>query len=311
MVKVSVFMISYNHEKFIGQAIESIVSQKTNFPFQLVISDDCSPDGTRAICERYQAMYPAIINLLPAGPNLGPIGNTLKTLEACTGGYVAFCEGDDYWTSPYKLQKQVDFLDANPDYSLCFSPVDIVTEEGVRRLGFNEFKKDTYTIEDFILASENIVPTPSMMIRNLLPRPFPAFLVEAVGGDRAIQLLIADKGKAKLLNEELAAYRNQAGGMTKSPEIIREWRESLLKMYHSANTYFNYKYQDIFNKKFAENAKWGLLEGAAGKTGLNRFKNYLKYMPEYVKYSPGLDIKELVYLNLAFFVPSLLKKIKG
>ncbi len=311
MVKVSVFMIAYNHEKFIGQAIASIVGQQTNFPFELVISDDCSPDGTRAICESYQLMHPDIIKLLPSPANLGPIANTLKTLDACVGQYIAFCEGDDYWTSPYKLQKQVDFLDANEDYTMCFSRVAIVTEPGVPELSFNSFEKSTYTIEDLIAANENIIPTPSMMIRNLLPRPYPSFLVNALGGDKAIHLLIADKGKAKFIDEELAAYRNQAGGMTKNEEVTSVWRESTIAMYHAANEYFNFKYKDIFDKKFQENAKWGLLEGVAGKRGWQKMKHYFKYMPEYIRYSRHFNWKEFAYLNAVFFGRRILKKVKG
>src|SRR6516164_8232942 len=121
MKTVSVFMITYNHGKYISEAIESIVSQKTNFEFELVIGEDCGPDDTRAICEQYAAKYPDIINLLPSDKNYGPMGNTIRVMYACTGKYVALCEGDDYWTDPYKLQKQVDFLEANPDFSICFA----------------------------------------------------------------------------------------------------------------------------------------------------------------------------------------------
>src|ERR1700733_14979577 len=123
MKKVSVFMITYNHEKYVEQAIKSIVTQKVNFDFELVIGEDFSTDNTLAICKKYSARYPDIIKLLPSDKNHGLMGNAVRTLNACTGKYIAMCEGDDYWCDPYKLQKQVDFLETNSDYTICFSKV--------------------------------------------------------------------------------------------------------------------------------------------------------------------------------------------
>src|SRR5271157_2282730 len=114
MKLVSVFMITYNHEKFVGQAIESIVTQKVNFDFELIIGEDCSTDNTLDICNKYAKQYPDIIKLFPSEKNYGMMGNTVRVLYACTGKYIAMCEGDDYWCDPYKLQKQIDFLEANP-----------------------------------------------------------------------------------------------------------------------------------------------------------------------------------------------------
>ena len=310
MVKVSVFMISYKHEKFIRQAIESVVTQKTNFPFELVISDDASPDGTRAICEEYKNKYPDIINLLPAIPNIGPLPNTLRVMEACNGEYIAFCEGDDFWVSPDKLQKQVDFLDANSDYSMCFSDVKVVEEPGVVRQPDLIFEKTTYIIDDFILSPVNIIPTPSLMVRNVFERPFPKFFGEALGGDMVIQLLIADKGKAYFMNEKLAAYRNHVEGMSKSENSVRTWRDRLMKSYKSANKYFNYRHKVPFGKRFVTNARWGLMDGMAGKKGMERFRNYRKYMSDYLEYSEKFDLKEFLYLTAIFISPGMLTKIK-
>mgnify|MGYP001248218371 CR=1 FL=1 len=122
---VSVHMITYNHEKYIAQAIEGVLMQKTNFLFELVIGEDCSTDSTRVICKEYADRYPNIIKLLPdAGKNLGMMENAIRTTMACTGKYIALCEGDDYWTDPYKLQKQVDFLEAHNDYGLTNTDAD-------------------------------------------------------------------------------------------------------------------------------------------------------------------------------------------
>lgn len=112
-------MITYNHAPFIAQAIEGVLMQQVNFPFELVIGEDCSTDDTRSICVSYQQRYPEIIKLRIPEHNLGMVANGKENHKACAGKYIAICEGDDYWTDPLKLQKQVDFLENHPDYSLC------------------------------------------------------------------------------------------------------------------------------------------------------------------------------------------------
>ena len=111
--KVSVCMISYRHAAFIAQAIESVLAQQCDFEIELVIGDDCSPDGTGAICDEFARRDPRV-RLLPRDRNLGVMANFSRTLQACRGEYVAVCEGDDYWIDPLKLAKQVAFLDAHP-----------------------------------------------------------------------------------------------------------------------------------------------------------------------------------------------------
>src|SRR5690554_2111531 len=116
---VSVFCVSYNHEQFIAQALDGFIMQQVDFDFEIVISDDCSTDNTRAIIEKYKNKYPHVFKDVSPQKNLGMQKNWMHTLSACTGTYIALCEGDDYWTDPNKLQKQVDFLEANEEYSLC------------------------------------------------------------------------------------------------------------------------------------------------------------------------------------------------
>jgi len=115
---VSVYMITYNHESYIAQAIEGIMMQQTDFPIELVIGEDCSTDRTREICLEYQDKYPEIIRLLLPEKNIGIYKNSKSTFIECKGKYIAICEGDDYWTDPLKLQKQVYFLETRPDFAL-------------------------------------------------------------------------------------------------------------------------------------------------------------------------------------------------
>src|SRR5882762_4326458 len=118
--KVSVAMICYKQEQFITQAVESAMMQKTDFPYELVISDDCSPDSTREIALDLQRRYPDRIRLLLPETNRGMMSNFVQTLRACTGDYIALLEGDDYWIDARKLQKQADLLDTHPEFPACF-----------------------------------------------------------------------------------------------------------------------------------------------------------------------------------------------
>lgn len=117
---VSICCITYNHEAFISGAIDGFLKQETNFDYEIIIGEDCSTDNTRKIIDKYANKYPGLIQVITSDSNVGPVLNEYRTLLAAKGKYIAFCEGDDYWTDSLKLQKQVDFLEANTGYSVCF-----------------------------------------------------------------------------------------------------------------------------------------------------------------------------------------------
>jgi glycosyltransferase involved in cell wall biosynthesis len=132
MIKVSVIVHTYKHENYIRQTLDSIVNQQVNFEYEVIVGDDASPDSTPDIIREYQQKYPHLIKPLLHPVNLGGFGknNTMATLAEAKGQYIAPMDGDDYWTSPHKLQKQVDFLDANPDFVACFHNALIHFEDG-------------------------------------------------------------------------------------------------------------------------------------------------------------------------------------
>lgn len=117
---LSVVTITYNHEQYIAKCIEGVLMQKVNFPIEFIIAEDRSPDGTRAICEEYAEKYPDLLRLVTSEFNVGVVENEQRAFMAARGKYIATCEGDDYWTDPDKLQKQVDFLESHPEFSVCF-----------------------------------------------------------------------------------------------------------------------------------------------------------------------------------------------
>ena len=118
---VSIVCITYNHGPYIRQAIDSFLMQKTDFPYEIILADDSSTDGTGAICEEYATKYPDKVHYLSTEKNVGGVENERRAIEEARGEYVALCEGDDFWIDPKKLQKQVDFLDAHPDYSVTWT----------------------------------------------------------------------------------------------------------------------------------------------------------------------------------------------
>jgi len=125
---VSVCCITYNHEQFIGKAIESIINQKTSFYFELIIGEDFSSDNTGMICQKYKELYSDKIKLIRSKKNIGMSDNFTQVLSSCTGKYIAICEGDDYWSDLNKLQKQVEFLEKNEEYGLVHTDFDILYE---------------------------------------------------------------------------------------------------------------------------------------------------------------------------------------
>jgi glycosyltransferase involved in cell wall biosynthesis len=160
---VSVIIITYNQENYIGQALESIVTQKTSFEFEVLVGDDMSTDKTPAIISDFAQRYPAIIKPIIRKKNLGPAPNFVETLKLSQGRYIAICEGDDYWTDPLKLQRQADFLDANPDCVVCFHPVRVIYENGTHEDEIYPVQKDGFTLER--LVEGNFIQTNSVMYR--------------------------------------------------------------------------------------------------------------------------------------------------
>lgn len=211
---VSVWCPAYNHEKYIVACIEGFLMQKTTFSIEIIIHDDCSTDSTPDIINAYQVKHPDKIRTIMQSENQFSKDNLhlIKSMfKSVRGKYIALCEGDDYWTDPYKLQKQVDFLENNPDYSICFHDINILKENVlVDEFLINRAYKDFYTIEDFLKG--NFIFTPSVMYRS---NPQALFMIEnikeSVIGDYIIHIAFASFGKIKRINEKMGVYRFGSG----------------------------------------------------------------------------------------------------
>ncbi|GAB3869775.1 hypothetical protein GCM10028824_17360 [Hymenobacter segetis] len=211
-------MITYMHEAYIGKAIESVLGQKTNFQVELVVGEDASSDNTRGIIEDYVRRYPKRIRLIPKGPNVGPQQNFTRTFLACKGKYIAMLEGDDCWTVPHKLQKQVDFLENNPDYAVSAHNLSVINAAGkaINDLIRPEKIPTTYTLENLAIA--NVLLTASCIYRNTFtagpnPTGLPDWFVHTKIGDYCLHMLAARHGKVMYFPDVMGAYRIHDGGI--------------------------------------------------------------------------------------------------
>ena len=214
--KVSVSIITYNHQDYIGRAIESVLDQRVDFEYEIIIGDDYSTDGTRAVLRDYQQRYPHLIQLILHPRHPGGIPgrlNNVTNLYACRGTYVALLDGDDYWIDHHKLQRQVDFLDQHPDYILTFHDVIWVSADQ----SFDEHRhsshyeiiradSDRSFVHADLLAYPSFIPTSSVVYRNGLIGEFPAWFWEIISADHALQLLLSRTGRVKYFSWAGSVY---------------------------------------------------------------------------------------------------------
>lgn len=246
-------MITYNHEDYISQSIEAILGQITTFQVQLVIGEDNSTDRTRDICNEYQNKYPERIKVITSSANVGMMKNFLRTYQACEGKYIAFCEGDDYWTDPLKLQKQINLLEANPEYSACFHNVKIKNEKTkYHRKGdtsewimHGSLPKDSFDTKDVL--GPWFIPSPSFVFVNYPDFELPDWFFNCQYGDLPFMLLLSLRGKFKYLDELMGVYRLHDRGVTASH---RSYDKVIIMayIYTSFNIHTNYKYNEEVRK---------------------------------------------------------------
>lgn len=213
---VSVWMITYNHEKYIRQSLENVIAQKTNFPFEVIIGEDCSTDGTRAILREFEEMYPDIIKPVYHDSNVGAMQNAYEyCYPRLSGKYVACLEGDDYWIDENKLQKQVDFLEANPGYAICFHQVYELYDEKefMATELFSSVAGSTvdFSIDD-LATYGNFIHSASVVFKNFLIPEFPSWLKTSPIGDYVLHMLNAKKGKIAFLPNPMSVYRKHDQG---------------------------------------------------------------------------------------------------
>src|SRR5262245_52680550 len=180
---VSVILVTYNHERYIAQALDSVLSQEAPFEFEVLVSEDCSTDRTCEIVSRYYRLYPDRIRLLLSEQNLNTNEVTLRALRAARGTYVAFLDGDDYWTVREKLARQVEFLQGHTEYAVCFHNVIRFWENGSRSPELYNSKKQAQKSGIDEIIARNFIAGCSAMIRRSALSSIPSWFERCVYGD--------------------------------------------------------------------------------------------------------------------------------
>lgn len=241
---LSICIITYNQERYIRQAIDSVLMQDVSFDWQLIVADDCSTDSTRDILREYKAKYPERVHLILQKKNVGPEANWLDLIDYPKTKYVLYAEGDDYLTDPTKLQRQVDFLETHKDYSMCFHPVKVLHEDNpdideIFPVAEQRFHKKTLGMNDLLKA--NFIQTNSVMyrwrftresVKDIYPRG-------VAPGDWFLHLLHADQGKIGFMDRVMAVYRRHREGIwwESSHNVDEIWKKygiAHLRFYNEA-----------------------------------------------------------------------------
>ena len=248
---VSVWIITYNQEPYIRQALDSALAQKTDFTYEIVIGEDYSTDNTRQILLEYKNKYPETITLLLHDQNIGMINNQNETFNACRGSYIALLEGDDYWNDVNKLQKQYDAMQAHAQCQLSFHPVYTTKHETLNDYG------DTIKVipvEEGIKVGGYYISTPSIMIKKNILSEMPSFLNSAPAGDYYLQIFGSIAGGALYIPKVMATYRLEAHGSWSQSiyddNIKIKFIEETLALIMKLDNYLEYKYTKAFQYKY-------------------------------------------------------------
>lgn len=252
---VSVCCLVYNHAPYLRECFEGFVMQKTNFPIEILVHDDASTDGSQEIIKEYTAKYPTLFKPIYQKENQYSKGIGISAtyqFPRAKGRYIALCEGDDYWIDPYKLQKQVDFLELHTEYRICCHNAYIINHysDNVKIYPFNVFlEKKTYVMEDIILNNW-FVPTASIMLTKEVVKEYQLFAAEhkVFNGDYSLQIIaLNDNYKLYYSNDMMSVYRLHKGGV--SMIDLKKMNEYTIETLMMINKYTKNRYRDCIDTK--------------------------------------------------------------
>jgi len=267
-MKVSVVMLTYSHDKYIEKSIHGVLMQDCTFDFDLIIANDCSLDKTDSIIKDILINHPNAnkIKYLMHNKNIGMMSNFVSALKITDGQYIALCDGDDYWTDPFKLQKQVDFLDKNIEFSICFTDFKVLNENTKSFTSQNlidKYKnKSVFNQRNIILS--NFIPTLTLMFRNN-KEVFNQLELNLYPLDWFLNILNSEHGKIKFLPFESAVYRIHDGGVCSASNPIDNNIKYLnsIKIFrkvYSKNYLVQYYFNLLIFKIRLQNIKFKLLK---------------------------------------------------
>ncbi len=282
MIKVSVAILTYNQKNFIDKAIESALSQQTDFDFEILVGDDCSTDGAQEVIRAYQVQYPDKIKAILHPKNLGQNGlfNTIETLKLAQGTYIAPMDGDDYWTDNQKLQKQVDFMEAHPDFSACFHNALITYEDGSPAHELNApDQKRVVTVEDLVGEDEIwFMATSAVMFKNGLMH-YPDWFLKSTSGDIPRYVILAKNGPIGYVSGVMSVYRKNRGGAS-FRDHYRDARflYNRIQMYEGIDKELGYRYKNTLKRNIARYYRMLLDARQYQKSYFRRAGLALKYL---------------------------------
>lgn len=254
--KITVITITYGHENYIIDTIKSVLSQKYDGEIEFIIANDNSPDDTDQIVNDFfkNNTIPSnfIIDYIKHDVNKGIIDNSMWTFKQATGKYIAICEGDDYWTDSNKLQKQIDFLETNIDYSLHVHNAVVKYDDSQRKEHFFNSLKESKELYINDIVFDWIIPTASMVFKREVIDDLPTWFSSIYSGDLTLSLLSINKGRVYFSNEIMSVYRVTFNGSSAS-SIYKDKMEFVysqhLKLFTYFNEFSNFKYNTTIVKK--------------------------------------------------------------
>jgi len=290
--------------------LDSLLMQETTFPFEIIVGDDCSKDRTAEILKEYQSRYPDKIRLLLHPKNLGLNGkyNALQCFAIAKGEYIAQFDGDDYLTSPHKLQRQVEMLDANPHYSASFHNAQAIYDDNSAPPHLvNWLTKTEYTVDDLIGEDELcFIPTSSLVFRrkDLAENPDPEWTNLSTSGDIPRNIMFASRGPIGYIDEVMSVYRKNRGGASFADNhYSSDFLFNRIQLYSNINKHFNYKYDAKLRKNIATYYYKLLFAKQYKDSYFSKLKFALKYLD--LAEPPAEKRKEIIR---EFIVPPLLMK---
>ena len=311
MIKVSVIVHTYKHENYIRQTLDSIVNQQVDFEYEVIVGDDASPDSTPDIIREYQQKYPHLIKPLLHPVNLGGFGknNTMATLAEAKGQYIAPMDGDDYWTNPHKLQKQVDFLDANPDFVACFHNALIHFEDGSHPDDYvNKPDQKVVTTLDDLVGEDEVwyMATSAVMFRHGIMKTYPRWFHESKSGDIPRYILLGKHGKFYYMDEVMSVYRKNGGGMSFTDgKQDAEFLFNRIGMYKGIDQELDYRFHTRVRKNIA---RYYLMLANSIQYGDNLVLSRYYALKSLVLSRPN-ESEHLKKVMMTYVIPSSIMKI--
>lgn len=310
-IEVSILITVYNHEKYLHQCLDSIVSQKTSFRFEIVIGEDCSPDKSREIVVEYANRYPRLIIPILYEVNQGTKdcpgkGNFVNTFYQCRGKYIVHIEADDFLIDDTKLQKQYDFLEANPDSTACFHNAIMKFEDesdNVDRLINPPDQKDKIFPEDLLGEKEVwFMATASVMFRRgCIGEKFSEWFLQTKSGDIPLYLILSNQGYIGYISDVMSVYRRHKAGLSYTDSNFDEkFIKNRILMYSNVDEALEYKHSRLIKRILGQ---YDLILANIYKLNNNPLKSFLFALKSINRTSPN-SVEHIKQVTQDFIIPS-------